>query len=174
MKRLILVCLAALFLLSNCQKKEEPKVLTPSPDNSMALQSKILQLEKLAKQDPKNLNTWIELGNSYMDTSRFPEAVNAYQKALEIAPKNVDVRVDLGTCYRSSGQPEKAAEEYRKAISINPSHPNAHRNLGIVLAFDLKNKQGAITEFEEYLRLVPNAPDTQKISQLVEELKKSA
>ena len=166
--------MTALILLSNCQKKEEPKVLTPFPDNTMALQSKIPQLEELAKQDPKNLNTWIELGNSYMDTSRFPEAINAYQKALEIAPNNVDVRVDMGTCYRSSGQPEKAAEEYRKAISIDPRHPNARRNLGIVLAMDLKNKQGAVKELEEYLRLAPNAPDTQRISKLVEELKKSA
>lgn len=172
MKRLILVCLATLFLLSNCQKKEEPKAVTPFPDNSMALQSKILQLEELSKKDLKNLNVWIELGNAYMDTSRFPEAVNAYQKAVDIAPNNVDVRVDMGTCYRSAGQPEKAAEEYRKAISVDPRHPNAHRNLGIVLAFDLKNKQGAIKELEEYLKLAPNAPDTQKISQLVEELKK--
>ena len=173
MKRLIIVCLAAVLLLSNCQKKEEPKVITPFANNSMALQNKILQLEELIKQDPKNLNARIELGNSFMDVSRFTEAVNAYQKALEMAPNNVDVMVDMGTCYRSAGQPDKAAEEYRKAIAVNPGHPNAHRNLGIVLAFDLKNKQGAIKEFEEYLRLAPNAPDTQKISQLVEELKKS-
>jgi hypothetical protein len=32
----------------------------------------------------------------------------------------------------------------------------------------------AIREFEEYLRVAPNAPDAQKISQLIAELKKSA
>jgi cytochrome c-type biogenesis protein CcmH/NrfG len=172
MNRLILVCLVAVFLFAACQKKEEPKVQTPFPAGTMAMQNKILQLQESVRQNPKNLNAWIELGNSFMDGSRFPEAVDAYQKALEMDPKNTDVRVDMGTCYRSAGQPDKAAEEYRKAIAVNPGHPNAHRNLGIVLAFDLKNKQEAIKEFEEYLRVAPTAPDAQRISQLIRDLKK--
>jgi tetratricopeptide (TPR) repeat protein len=173
MNRLVLVCLVAVFLFANCQKKEEPKVQTPFPAGTMAMQDKIIQLQESVRQDPKNMNARIELGNSLMDAGRFPEAIDAYQKALEMDPKNTDVRVDMGTCYRSAGQPDKAAEEYRKAIAVNPGHPNAHRNLGIVLAFDLKNKREAIKEFEEYLRFAPNAPDAQKISQLTAELKKS-
>jgi len=173
MNRLVLVCLVAVFLFANCQKKEEPKIQTPFPAGTMAMQGKILQLQESVRQNPKNMNARIDLGNSLMDAGRFPEAADAYQKALEIDPKNTDVRVDMGTCYRSAGQPDRAAEEYRKAIALNPGHPNAHRNLGIVLAFDFKNKREAIKEFEEYLRVAPNAPDTQKISQLIAELKKS-
>jgi len=173
MNRLALVCLVAVFLFANCQKKEEPKVQTPFPAGTMAMQDKILQLQESVRQDPTKLNAWTELGNSLMDAGRFPEAVDAYQKALEIDPKNNDVRVDMGTCYRSAGQPNRAAEEYKKAIALNPGHPNAHRNLGIVLAFDFKNKREAIREFEEYLRVAPNAPDAQKISQLIADLKKS-
>jgi len=173
MNRLVLVCLVAVFLFANCQKKEEPKVQAPFPAGTMAMQDKILQLQESVRQNPKNMNARIDLGNSLMDAGRFSEAVDAYQKALEIDPKNTDVRVDMGTCYRSAGQPDKAAEEYRKAIALNPGHPNAHRNLGIVLAFDFKNKREAIKEFEEYLRVAPKAPDTQKISRLIAELKKS-
>ena len=173
MNRLVLVCLVAVFLFANCQKKEEPKVQAPFPAGTMAMQDKILQLQESLRQNPKNMNARIDLGNSLMDAGRFPEAVDAYQKALEIDPKNTDVRVDMGTCYRSARQPDKAAEEYRKAIALNPGHPNAHRNLGIVLAFDFKNKREAVREFEEYLRVAPNAPDAQKISQLIADLKKS-
>jgi len=108
-----------------------------------------------------------------MDSSRFYEAIDAYQKALALDEKNVNVRVDLGTCYRSVGKPDKAAEEYRKAIAINPNHINAHRNLGIVLAFDLNDKKGAIKEFQEYLRLSPQAPDATQMGQLIEKLRAS-
>ena len=60
-------------------------------------------LKEAVAKDPKNVNAWISLGNMMMDTSRFSEAADAYEKALAIDPKNVDVRVDMGTCYRNSG-----------------------------------------------------------------------
>jgi tetratricopeptide (TPR) repeat protein len=83
----------------------------------------------------------------------------------------VDVRVDMGTCYRNTGRPDRAVEEYRKALAINPRHLNAHRNLGVVLAFDLGDKKQAIKAFEEYLRLSPNAPDADQLRQEIARLK---
>ena len=32
-----------------------------------------------------------------------------------------------------------AVKEYRKALELNPQHLNAHKNLGVVLAYDLKD-----------------------------------
>jgi tetratricopeptide (TPR) repeat protein len=108
-----------------------------------------------------------------MDTYRFNEAIAAYQNALELDPKNVDVRVDMAICYRNIGNPQKAVEEFRKAITINPNHLNAHRNLGVVLAFDLGDKKQAAKEWEEYLRLAPNAPDANQLRQEIAKLKAS-
>ena len=71
----------------------------------------IRRLEQLAKQTPKNIDVWIALGNSLMDTSRFSEAVEAYKQALTLDPKNVDVLADMGTCYRGLWKPEKAIEK---------------------------------------------------------------
>jgi tetratricopeptide (TPR) repeat protein len=122
-------------------------------------------------QNPKDIAAWIELGNILMDTSRFQEAINAYQKALELNPKNVDVIVDMGTCYRGIGRSDRAVEEYRKAIAINPRHLYAHRNLGTVLLVDLGNKKQGIKELEKYLSLSPNTPDTDRVRQELARLK---
>jgi cytochrome c-type biogenesis protein CcmH/NrfG len=172
-RRLLMVYAASLFLLTGCQQKEESKMRTPSPAEAERVQSQILQLQDIVRQNPRNLSAWIQLGDISMDSSRFYEAIDAYQKALALDEKNVNVRVDLGTCYRSIGKPDKAAEEYRKAIAMNPNHINAHRNLGIVLAFDLNDKKGAIKQLEDYLRLAPQAPDAAQIGQLIEKLKAS-
>ena len=43
--------------------------------------------------------------------------------------------------------------------------------MGVVMAFDLKDKKEAIKEFEKYLLLAPNAPDAGEIRQRVQELK---
>ena len=173
MKWLLIICVASLCLPTGCQQKEETKMRTPSPAEAERVQNQILQLQEIVRQDPKNLSAWIQLGDISMDSSRFYEAIDAYQKALALDEKNVNVMVDLGTCYRSIGKPDKAAEEYRKAIAINPNHINAHRNLGIVLAFDLNDRKGAIKQLEEYLRLSPQATDAGQIGQLIEKLKAS-
>jgi len=171
MKKLLFICLVLFVFLTSCQKKEEPSVQTPLPSDSLAVQNRIMQLQDFVSRDPKNPGALIELGNMLMDASRFQEAIASYRKALDIDRKNADVRVDMGTCYRKISQPDKAAEEYRKAIAIDPNHPNAHRNLGIVLAFDLKDKKGAIKELGEYIRLAPHAPDVEKIRDLLAQLK---
>jgi len=173
MKRILIVCLTLLLFLTNCQKKEEQKAQTSFPKGPVIVDNEIMRFQESVRKDPKNVDAWIQIGNILMDTSRFPEAIDAYQKALELNDKNVDVRVDMATCYRRIGNPDKAAEQYRKAIAIEPKHLNAHRNLGVVLAFDLNKKSEAIKEFEEYLKLAPNAPDAQNVRQLVEKLKQS-
>jgi cytochrome c-type biogenesis protein CcmH/NrfG len=171
MERLLIICMASFLLLAGCQQNEEPKMRAPFPAEAERAQNQILQLQQIVRQNPRNLSAWIQLGDISMDSHRFYEAIDAYQKALALDEKNVDVRVDLGTCYRSVGKPDKAAEEYRKAITINPNHVNAHRNLGIVLAFDLNDRNGAVKQLEEYLRLSPEAGDAAQTEQLIEKLK---
>jgi tetratricopeptide (TPR) repeat protein len=171
MKKIHIVLILCFALLANCQKKEEQPVQTPMPSGIIQTNQEMQLLQDAVKQDPKNVAVWINLGNLSMDSARFPEAIDAYEKALELDPKNVDVRVDMGTCYRRVGRADRAAEEFREAISINPLHPYAHRNLGVVLAFDLNDKKQAIKEFEEYIKLSPDTPDSQQIRNLINELK---
>jgi cytochrome c-type biogenesis protein CcmH/NrfG len=161
------------LILYGCHKKEEPTGQTAGLPDSIQMQNEIRVLQGAVRQNPQNINAWIELGNILMDTSRFHDAIDAYQKALELTPKNVEVIVDMGTCYRRIGKSDMAVEEYRKAIKINPLHPYAHRNLAVVLAFDIGDKKQAIKEFEEYLKLSPDTPDTLQIRQEVARLKTS-
>jgi tetratricopeptide (TPR) repeat protein len=171
MKKIGIVLILCFTLLANCQKKEEHPVQTPIQSAPLHAESEIKFFQDAAKHDPSNGAIWTNLGNLLMDNARYPEAIDAYEKVLELDPKNVNVRVDMGICYRRVGRSDRAAEEFRKAISINPTHPFAHRNLGIVLAFDLNDKKQAIKEFEEYIKLSPDTPDSQKIRNMVNTLK---
>lgn len=175
MKKTILVFVLVCAVISGCEQRQQQKGVQPVVPGAVPMISpgEIKQLEQIAAQSPKNADAWIALGNALMDSSRFAEAANAYEKALAIDPRNVNVRVDMGTCLKNSGKPQEAVEEYRKAIKINPNHLNAHRNMAVVLAFDLHNKKEAISEFEKYLQLAPNAPDAEAIRQQIQQLKSS-
>ncbi len=171
MKKLLIIALL-IVISAGCRQKQEPKGQQNFGPNPMQTAEEVRKLQDIVKSNPSNAGAWTSLGNVLMDSARFQEAVDAYQQALALDPKNVDVRVDMGTCYRNSGKPDKAVQEYRKALEINPNHINAHRNLAVVLAYDLKDKAQAAAEFEKYVQLAPNAPDAAQIRQTIEELQK--
>lgn len=174
MKKIILmvvvVLIAAVFGCSQQKQEQKGQAAYPPGAAPMVTPDEIRHLEGIAKSNPKSAAAWTELGNALMDSRRFSEAIDAYEKSLALDPKNVNVRVDMGTCYRGVGKFDKAVEEYRKALKIDPDFPNGHRNLGVVLAFDLHNKAEGIKEFKRYLELAPNAPDAANIRQSLEEL----
>jgi tetratricopeptide (TPR) repeat protein len=173
MKKIVVMVVLVLFAAAGCsQQKQEQKGQSAYPPGAapMATPEEMRHLEEIAKTNPKNATAWTDLGNALMDSRRFNEAIDAYQKSLALDPKNVNVRVDMGTCYRGVGKFDKAVEEYRKALKINPDFPNGHRNLGVVLAFDLHNKEEGIKEFKKYIELVPDAQDAAAIRQTIEEL----
>ncbi|MHB8882915.1 MAG: tetratricopeptide repeat protein [Thermodesulfovibrionales bacterium] len=176
MKKILLVTMIVLAAYA-CQKKEDkPQYQFPvggGPVQGVPIQGHddVKMLKEALAKDPKNLEAWIKLGNTTMDGNRFSEAVEAYQKALELDPKNVDVRVDMGTCYRNIGKPDIAVREYKKALEINPNHLNAHKNMAVVLAYDLKDTAQAIREFEKVLQIAPGAPDAEAVRQEIQKMK---
>jgi len=173
MRKIIVVVVFVLIAAAGCsQQKQEQKgqVVYPPGTAPMVSPDEMRHLEEIAKSNPKSAAAWTDFGNALMDSRRFSEAIDAFEKSLAIDPKNVNVRVDMGTCYRGIGKFDKAVEEYRKALKIKPDFPNGHRNLGVVLAFDLHNKEEGIKEFKKYLELAPDAPDAATIRQTVEEL----
>ncbi len=176
MKKIVVAALSFLMLVTiGCKQQEQEQKqqqLNYSPAAAPA-QLQLDQMEQAAKMAPKNAQAWINLGNALMDAQRFGEAVDAYEKALALEPKNVPVLVDQGTCYRGIGKFDKAVEQFRKALKIDPDFPNGHRNLGVVLGFDLKKKSEGIKELKRYLELVPSGPEADSARKALQELSSS-
>jgi tetratricopeptide (TPR) repeat protein len=173
MKKIVSLMLMLLIVMTfGCrQKKEEKSQINYAPAAAPA--DLLMQLDKLqqdAKMAPGNAQAWTRLGDALMDSQRFAEAIDAYDKALALDPKNVNVLVDQGTCYRGAGKFDKAVEQYRKALKINPNFPNGHRNLAVVLSYDLHDNEAGIQEFKRYLEIAPNAPDAEAVKQTIKDL----
>jgi tetratricopeptide (TPR) repeat protein len=170
MNKIVVVVSFITLVTIGCQQQEQKQRQVTYTPAVPPVQSQIDQMEQAAKMAPKNTQVWVNLGNAMMDAQRYGEAIDAYGKALALEPKNAPVLVDQGTCYRRVRKFDKAVEQYRKALKIDPNFPNGHRNLGVVLAFDLNKKPEAVKEFNRYLELAPNSPDADAIRQTVREL----
>ena len=132
----------------------------------------ILTLEQEVAANPTNVEAWTQLGHVYFDTNNPAKAIRAYEKSLELNPNDPNVLTDLGVMYRRNGQPEKALAVFDQAMSIAPNHEQSRFNKGVVLRYDLNDREGAIKAWEELLKINPNAlaPNGMPVSEAIKEL----
>ena len=75
------------------------------------------------------------------------QAVEAYQKVLELNPEAAGALVNLGTIYYRQRRLVEAETYYRDAIEADPNYPLANFNLG-----NLFDEQGRLDEAMRYYR----------------------
>lgn len=123
------------------------------------------------KTNPKDFETWRQLGNIYFDGQAYPQALEYYGKALEIDPKNPDVLTDYGTAIWYTGNADKAIEEFNKSLSIRPNNAATMFNLGIVKWQGKKDPAGAVVVWEQLLKTNPNYEQKDQVQMLIERAK---
>ncbi len=86
-------------------------------------------------------------GNMLAAQNQFSEAVQYYQRALELAPDYAYAHCKLGTVLILQNRFDEAIEHLRRAIEITPAYAEAHCKLGYALG-----KQGRLDEAIEHYR----------------------
>jgi len=132
----------------------------------------LAKLENDAAGNPTNVELWITLGNFCFDHNLPARAVNAYERALELAPNRVNVWSDLGVMYRRTKQFEKAIDAFGHAAALDPDHITSQFNMGIVYLHDLNDKAAALKVWKGLLAKHPDtkSPSGKSLSVLVQEL----
>jgi tetratricopeptide (TPR) repeat protein len=87
---------------------------------------------KAVREDGKNPYFQKGLGQAYLATGKYDDAVSAFRKALELNQYYVDVRNDLGTALILSGRRNEGKNEFLAAFNdaTNPTPEISSRNLG--------------------------------------------
>jgi protein O-GlcNAc transferase len=80
------------------------------------------EFKKAIRIDPKSPYSQKGLGIAYTQIGKYPEAIAALRKALELNPYYVDVRNDLGTALILSGKREEGKNEFLAAYN-DPTNP---------------------------------------------------
>lgn len=134
----------------------------------------ILKFESAVESNPQSIEAWTSLGHLYFDTDQPEKAINAYTKSLALSPANPDVLTDLGVMYRRVGRPDQAIASFDKAIGINGRHEIARFNKGVVLFFDIKDKDGGLAAWRELVAINPmaTAPNGQMVSEIIKEVQR--
>lgn len=141
---------------------------SPGPAPIVNVEKKVNEIKNVLAADPTNRNAWVALGNTYFDDNQFIEAIDAYDKALELQPDDPDVLTDQGVMFRELGWFDKAIENFSKASELDPNHANSLFNLGIVYRHDLQDFPKAIEAWSRFVERHPGLPVTERVRQELE------
>jgi cytochrome c-type biogenesis protein CcmH len=105
-------------------------------------------------QNPKDIEGWRTLGWSYANTGRFPEAEEAYAKAIELNPDSAEIRSSRVEALVSAAN-GKVTTEAKKAIDdtlkLDPKDPRARFFEGMAKEQE-GDRASALTEWVELLK----------------------
>jgi tetratricopeptide (TPR) repeat protein len=129
-------------------------------------------LEKAVELDPKLSDAYLELGAVYNQTKEYPKAEAALNKGLELSPDAAGGHYELAKTYWAMGRWQDAAPHAQTAVTKMPSLAAPHVLLGNIL---LKKNEldGALHEYQEYLRLDPEGSMAAGTREMVEKIKKA-
>ncbi|XP_036442165.1 tetratricopeptide repeat protein 14 isoform X3 [Colossoma macropomum] len=107
---------------------------TRSPSLMRGLQSKLFMEDDFATAIRKKQSaSWalkcVKAGVDHFKSGRHVEAMNEYNKALEIDTNNVEALVARGALYATKGSLMKAIDDFELALESCPTHRNAKKYL---------------------------------------------
>ena len=151
-----------LFPLFNRQAATPPSDPAPTSDqaagNTSPIETPLPVVDDTAEDQ-------FRLGNEYYETGQLDQAVEAYQKAIEMDPEYQGAYANLGVTYYQQQKFDLAASQYEKALELDPTDGEVAYNLGALylqqaLTVDaspdpnLLNK--SVTQLEQALEISPN------------------
>jgi len=104
--------------------------------------------------DPNRVETYVNLGVSYVNTDKFREAEKMFARALAIDPGNPDALARLGAVYTHLKKYDDSIRVLKKALSLWPDHVDS--NFFLALNYEAQGKTAdAIPILHAVIRLQP-------------------
>lgn len=132
-------------------------------------------LQRAIEINPKRIEAYVALGEAYRQQKKYAEAEKTLRTGVEIDDKSWAGHYTLARVYVDANTFTPAAPEIEKANQLRPDYAEGHL-LAANIYLKTRNAEGALKEFQEYLRLDPKgkfAPQAQNaVTKLKEMLKK--
>ena len=90
-----------------------------------------------ASADTESATALFNKGNQYYDGGKFDQAIEEYEKIVNLGIKNYQVFYNLGNAYFRQNQLGKAVLNYRRALVFKPGDDDTEANLTFVKLFTL-------------------------------------
>lgn len=145
---------------------------TSQPGSQNSLEDREQYYLDQLQADPQDGASMLALANLYADdgVARYEDAIQWFNKYLELNPENVDVRIRVAAIYSTKlGQSDQAIAILTEATTIAPTNANAFLQLGLAQR-DAGQNQAAILSLSHFLELDPTNSSADAVRQEIEKL----
>ncbi len=113
------------------------------------------EFRKAIQLDATFADAYKWLGDLLVNSPRrlYDQAIQAYQKVIELSPDNAEAFVGLGDARQAKGQYDEAIAEYRKALRLEPESARVHFGLGKIYYNEKQLYHEAVAEYERAIQL---------------------
>ena len=115
-------------------------------------------LHHYAENRPAHMLYWHALGQVLHRLREWPQALQAYQNALQLNPRDADLMTNTGLWFFDQKQYDTASEWFRRALAVEPQHADALVFLGASLAH-MGQIEPQLPIIEGLLAQDPNQPN---------------
>lgn len=129
-------------------------------------------LEKAVEHNEKYFAARLALGTCLAQQGNFAAAEAQLKRGLELNPETVAGQTEMARVLLAQGKWQDAEPCARKAIALNADEPIAHVLLGNIL-LRKREPQGALDEFNKYLKLDPKGPFAPGARDMVSKIEKA-
>jgi len=156
MKRVLLIYLIVLLCsaILSCKKEQSRQEKASQPVNPYTSESVFLEIKKKLQENPSDADLWYHLGDLYDRNGIYPEAIEAFKKAVSFKPDMGYAYFKMGTAYNRINRPEEAVKSLEKAIKLMPDYAVAYNNLAIAYG-KMGDVSKEIENLEKAIRLRP-------------------
>lgn len=130
-------------------------------------------LERAIQLDPESGPSYIALGGCLNQMKDYPAAERVLVKGLEILPESPDGNYELAKTYWALHRWPEAEPRAVKAKNLEPDVPGVHVLMGNIF-LQRRDTDGALKEFNEYLKLDPHGPMSDSVRAMVAKLEKAS
>ena len=146
---------------------QSPPAVPPPAGGGAPMVAEINELKKRLQADPKDLAAATRLAHLHHDVGMWPQAIEFYARAIEIAPDDPDLLTDKGVCHQEIGEYEEALRLFARANKAAPDHWQSLHNEAVVLGFRLGRYDEAAKVLDRLAKLRPDL-DVQTIRQALD------
>lgn len=129
-------------------------------------------LQRAIEIKPQNAPAMIYLGEVYWRQKRYPDAEQTLREGLKLDEKSWHGQFTLGRLYWDMGEVTKAGGPIGMTLQLKPDLPEAHLLAGNIL-LRVNQRERALVEYREYLRLAPKGEFVPQVQELVRKVEQT-